>query len=123
MKRVIVESPLAGDFKRNRRYARLCLLDCLRRGEAPYASHLLYPQMLDDEIQEERDLGIQAGLAWGEAGEIRVVYTDLGTSRGMEYGVQAAKALGQPVEYRKLPPDLMKLLDSDEPIGNVTRGF
>ena len=39
MKLVIVESPFAGDTERNIRYARACLADCLRRGEAPFASH------------------------------------------------------------------------------------
>ena len=54
---VIVESPYAGDVERNERYARACIRDCLLRGEAPFASHLLYTQagVLDDTIKEERD--------------------------------------------------------------------
>ena len=40
MKRVIIESPYSGDIPRNLLYARLCVFDCLQRGEAPYASHL-----------------------------------------------------------------------------------
>jgi hypothetical protein len=39
-----------GDLRRNIRYAQLCVLDCLQRGEAPFASHLLYTQVLDDGI-------------------------------------------------------------------------
>ena len=66
MRRVIVESPYAGDIERNLAYARAGIRDCLKRGEAPIASHLLYtqPGILDDDDGEERQLGIEAGLAW-----------------------------------------------------------
>src|SRR5690606_24498929 len=45
---VIIESPYSGDVERNTEYARSCLLDSLRRGEAPIASHLLHTQVLED---------------------------------------------------------------------------
>jgi hypothetical protein len=57
MKLVILESPFAGDVERNTLYARHALKDSLMRGEAPIASHLLYPQVLDDLIPSERQLG------------------------------------------------------------------
>lgn len=41
---VVVESPYAGDVERNVAYAKRCVLDCLKRGEAPYASHLFFTQ-------------------------------------------------------------------------------
>ena len=37
---VVIESPYAGDVEANVAYAKRCVLDCLRLGEAPYASHL-----------------------------------------------------------------------------------
>lgn len=83
MIRVIVESPYAGNVEANVAYARACLLDSLRRGEAPIASHLLYTQVLDDLIPEERELGIAAGLAWRHAAERAAFYTDHGWSAGM----------------------------------------
>ena len=88
MERVILESPFAGDVETNVRYARLCLRDSLNRGEAPYASHLLYtqPEVLNDDNAEERDWGINAGFQWRAAAHKTVVYTDLGISRGMEFG-------------------------------------
>ncbi len=102
---VIVESPYAGDVERNLRYVRAAMADCFSRGEYPIASHALYtqPGVLRDEIREERQLGIDAGLAWAEKGDLRVVYTDLGMSRGMAYGIKHAERIGQPVEYRQLP--------------------
>lgn len=47
---VIIESPYAGDVDRNLEYLRAAMRDCLKRGEAPFASHALYtqPGVLDD---------------------------------------------------------------------------
>lgn len=105
MKRVIIESPYAGDVAENERYARAALRDSLMRGEAPIASHLLYtqPGVLDDLAPEERQQGIDAGLAWGDAAELTAVYTDRGISRGMEYGIANAKRAGRQVDYRTIP--------------------
>lgn len=105
MKLVILESPFAGDVNRNIKYARACVRDSLSRGEAPIASHLLYTQdgILDDCIPDERNWGIDAGLAWRAVAQASVVYTDLGISKGMEYGIAAARASGVNVEFRKLP--------------------
>lgn len=104
MKRVILESPYAGDIARNTRYARACMADCLARGESPYASHLLYtqPGVLDDTKPHERELGIVAGFAWRQVADATVVYTDLGISDGMRYGVADADRQGRPIEFREL---------------------
>lgn len=104
MRLVIVESPYAGDIDANVGYARAAIRDALSRGEAPIASHLLYtqPGILKDEVPEERQWGIDAGLAWGKVAEATVVYTDRGTSGGMEYGIAAAKSAGRPIEYRSI---------------------
>ncbi|HXV30352.1 MAG TPA: hypothetical protein VD840_08480 [Sinorhizobium sp.] len=104
MKLVILESPFAGDVEANITYARACVRDCLLRGEAPIASHLLYtqPGILDDDVPAEREHGINAGLAWGRVAEKTVVYTDRGISRGMEYGIKRAGDEGREVELRTL---------------------
>ena len=101
---VIIESPYAGDIETNVEYARKCVRDSLLRGEAPIASHLLYtqPGVLKDEIPEERQQGIDAGLAWRKVAQATVVYADLGISKGMQYGIDAASTAGIPVEYRSL---------------------
>jgi hypothetical protein len=104
MKLVILESPFAGDVEANIKYARECVHDSLSRGEAPIASHLLYtqPGVLNDDNPKERQWGIDAGLAWKSVAHGSVVYTDLGISKGMEYGIAAATKAGIPIEYRKL---------------------
>lgn len=105
MRRVILESPYAGDIEANVAYARACLGDCLARGEAPIASHLLYtqPGVLRDEISGERAKGIKAGHAWMSAADAVVVYTDRGISEGMKDGIARALSEGRPIEYRVLP--------------------
>lgn len=104
MKRVIIESPYAGDIERNTAYARRALADSLRRGEAPIASHLLYtqPGVLDDGDPDERRLGIEAGLAWGPVADLTAVYADLGFTPGMEQGIDRAVNEGRPVEVRHI---------------------
>lgn len=111
MRLVILESPYKGlgtdaelQMEENITYTRACLRDSLLRGEAPIASHLLYtqPGVLDDDDKDERQHGIDAGLAWKRVADASVVYTDRGISLGMRYGIEAAEAAGIPVEYRKL---------------------
>ncbi len=104
MKRVILESPYAGEITRNVKYARECVRDSLSRGEAPIASHLLYTQegILRDEIPEERQLGIDAGLAWKQVAEKHVFYIDYGYTSGMEYAKQYATDNDIPIEERKI---------------------
>lgn len=99
---VIIESPYSGDVARNTEYARACLLDSLRRGEAPITSHLLHTQVLDDVRPDERGLGVEAGLAWYRVADKCVVYEDWGTSSGMITGIRRAKQFGVQVEYRRL---------------------
>ena len=102
MKRVVVESPYAGDVEANKQYAKECMLDCLRRGEAPLASHLLYTQILDDSDPEQRELGIQAGFTWNRMAELVCFYVDKGVSHGMDKGMTFVKEKGIPYDIRKL---------------------
>ncbi|QQM15157.1 nucleoside deoxyribosyltransferase [Gordonia phage TinaLin] len=101
-KLVVIESPFAGDRERNLKYARAALLDSLKRGEAPIASHLLYPQVLDDDMRAERIQGMAAGFAWNRHADLVAVYCDLGMSGGMRAGLDMAERNGTPVEYRDL---------------------
>jgi len=104
MKRVILESPFAGDVERNIKYARQCVRHSLSMGEAPIASHLLYTQegILKDEDEEERRQGIDAGLAWKEVAEGHVFYIDFGISRGMKYAIDYATDNNIKIEFRKI---------------------
>lgn len=104
MRKVVIESPLAGDFAMHRFYAKLAMRDCIDKGEAPYASHLLYDQvdLLDDRIVVEREQGMEAGFEWGAMTDAVVVYEDLGISDGMKRGIGKADQRNLPIEYRRI---------------------
>lgn len=104
MIKVILESPYTGDVRKHTRYARRAMKDSIHRGEAPLASHLLYTQrgILKDGVPEERQLGIDAGLAWLEAADLIVFYADYGFSSGMLEALQTHCAAGKPIEIRYL---------------------
>lgn len=108
MKLVIIESPYSGDVASNLAYARRCVIDSLRRNEAPIASHLLYtqPGILNDDIEAERSLGIRAGLAWARVADIQAFYTDQGWSAGMRAAFLHARRRAGPdgieIEFRAL---------------------
>lgn len=105
MRRVLMESPFSGEIIRNIQYAKQCLLDCLQRGETPMASHLLYTQVLDDNVIEQRVVGIRAGHAWMDCVEAVVVYADYGISGGMARAIGLANSKGIPVEERRIISD------------------
>lgn len=114
MKRVILESPFAGDVESNLQYARKCLHHSLSLNEAPIASHLLYPQCLDDAIPEERKKGIEAGLAWYPYAQSSVIYVDRGVSSGMKMAIQRAGIWNTPCKFRRIEqrPDPFYILIS-----------
>jgi len=106
MKLVVVESPFAStdriEKQRFRVYLQWCLLDSIWRGESPYASHGFHTHFLDDNNPQQRKIGIECGLAWGDHGDLRAVYKDFGVSPGMTLGVERAVAINQPLEERTL---------------------
>ena len=104
MRLVIIESPYAGNIEANVEYARAAMRDSLNRGEAPIASHLLYtqPGILRDEIPDERQWGIDAGLAWRAVADLAVFYVDRDWSGGMIAARRIYREEGFPYEVRLL---------------------
>lgn len=105
---VVVESRFAGatpkDLLINKKFTLACMRDCIKRGEAPYASHVIYAHsyIVDDFVAYERALGIYAGFLWGDFAHKTVVYTDLGISSGMQEGIIHAQNKNRVIEYREL---------------------
>jgi len=114
MRKVVIESPYGRNpdgsvaslhtIARNVRYLRACMADCLRRDEAPIASHAIYtqPGVLDDSKPEERKKGMLAGWAWHERADAIICYLDLGVTPGMRDGCANADRVGCKVEMREL---------------------
>ena len=104
--RVIIESPYKWEnyegLQENLEYCRQCILDCLKRWEAPFASHILYTQVLDDRNPEDRYTWIEAWLEWGKSADYTVVYEDRGISQWMKYWIRKALEEWREVFYRTL---------------------
>jgi hypothetical protein len=100
----VIESPFAGDIEGNITYARACVKDSILRNELPVASHILYtqPGILDDSDPKQRLRGITTGHMFYYTARLCAVYTDLGISQGMKDGINVAKSLNVPIEYRTL---------------------
>lgn len=101
--KVYVVSRYAGDVERNVAAAIRCCQFAINQGCMPIASHLLYPQMLDDGKLEERELGTVFGLALLALCDQVWIFTDgRGLSPGMAAEEHEAKRLGKLIRYYDL---------------------
>lgn len=87
---IIVESPYSGDVNKNIEYANEAMLRLIKIGHSPFASHLLYTQVLDDNVEEDRNLGIESGLRLYEYADECAVFCRHGISHGMRQGIERA---------------------------------
>lgn len=91
MKISVVISPFKAVEGRSRTFhaafAKLLCLKLAQNGLAPYAPHLFCPQFLDDDLPQDRDLGIEIGKTIIErAGEL-CVWDAWGISSGMAHEI------------------------------------
>jgi hypothetical protein len=82
---ILIESPYAGNPDALR-YLSCCLLDSILRGEAPIASHALYPLALPEHVdaydgKTGREIGLECRDALADVANGCVCYTDLGESK------------------------------------------
>lgn len=132
---VVIESPFSAptqdEFERNMRYLKCCFIDALARGESPYASHMLFPQVLHDAMEAERQLGMacgfDVGMALSYAYDYRganmlqprhVFYLDLGMSRGMRKAAEKMEPYLDR-EDRHLGDDWERLLEGRDTIRHI----
>ncbi len=94
---VYIASPYAGDIQSNVEFAKAACRFAVSQGATPLAVHLLYPQILDDRIPDERTAGIQMGLRVLKACDELWVCGDF-ISHGMQVELDAAKEWGIPVK-------------------------
>ncbi|MBR3624413.1 MAG: hypothetical protein IKN43_13825 [Selenomonadaceae bacterium] len=101
IKKIYVASKYAGDVDVNTNAAIDYCRYVIDQGFMPVASHLLYPQILDDNLPHERQLGLKFGLALLAICDEVWLFTVGGEiSSGMEREIEVAKRLGIPL--RKL---------------------
>ena len=93
-KLVYIASPYSGDVERNVAFAKAACRYAMNQGVTPIASHLLYPQMLDDGVPEERKLekNKKEWYAYSDE-ELNAILTEVG--RDQNNKIQRYKGLGE----------------------------
>ena len=96
--KVYIVSRYAGDVENNVASAiRYCRF-AINKKKMPIAAHLLYPQIVDDNNPDEREIDTMYGLALlALCDEVWCFGKTL--SPGMEQEIKEAKRLGKPVKY------------------------
>lgn len=95
---VYVASPFAGNTEYNISKARGYCRFAVAKGCIPIAPHLLYPQFMDDDDKEQRELGLFFALILlGKCDELWVFGERV--SDGMAAEIAKAKKRGMPVKY------------------------
>lgn len=95
-KKVYIASPYAGDIETNVANAIKYCRFAIENNRMPIASHLLYPQILDDKNPKEREVGLMFGLALLEICDEVWVF---GNSPGVDEEVREAKRLGKNIRF------------------------
>ena len=96
--KVYIVSRYAGDVKTNVKNARRYCRFAVAKMKNPLASHLLYPQFLDDNKEQEREIGLQYGLALLKiCNEVWCFGTE--KSEGMEKELAAASRQNKRIRY------------------------
>lgn len=102
-KLIFVSSPLRGDIQKNLEMVKKYCKLVVDEGHIPFAPHLFYTQFLDDEIGDERCLGMQMGLDMLELCDELWAFPTWGkVSEGMSIEIKLAKELKKTVFFRHL---------------------
>ena len=95
---IYIASPFAGDPERNTERARGYCRLAVSKGCIPLAPHLFYPQFMDDDDCETRELAIFFALVLlGKCDEIWVFGER--RSEGMEREIAKARKRNMPIRY------------------------
>ena len=96
-RKIYVASRYAGDVDANVAAAITYCRRVIDEGHMPVASHLLYPQILNDNDPEERDLGLLFGLALLRMCDEVWVFGSV--SPGVAQEIEEAKRLKKQIRY------------------------
>ncbi len=95
---VYIASPFAGDIERNTEKARGYCRFAVGKGCIPLAPHLHFPQFMEDNESEQRELGLRFALILlGKCDELWVFGDTV--SEGMAREIAKAKRRGMPICY------------------------
>ena len=95
---VFICSPFVGDTEHNTQNAKKYLKFAVDKGAIPFAPHLLYPLVLDENDPSQRELGMFFGMTWlDKCDELWVFGSHLST--GMVAEIDKAKRRPIPIRY------------------------
>lgn len=109
---VVIESPYAAIKEKNLtvednlKYCKLCVEHSIHNGEAPFAGHLIFPTVLNDDDPVERSIGIACHASYIPQCHVVAFYVDLGISDGMREGLRIAIESYSTVVFRTLHGDI-----------------
>lgn len=95
MKKIFICSPYRGDTKSNLQKAYQYCRGVIEKGYLPIAPHTIFPNYLDDDNPDEREMGIQMGLELMKDCEEIWVFDD--ATEGMKKEILVAEELGIPI--------------------------
>jgi hypothetical protein len=105
-KLVIIECPYGTEDPAMRDryilYAKKCVQDSIKRGEAPFAGQLFYLNFLNDKVPIEKDVSLISHMSWITVADLVAVYIDMGISASMQMGVNVAMIKNKRLEYRTI---------------------
>ena len=94
--KIFICSRLRGDIKNNIQRAKQFSREVMLQGHIPLTPHIYFTLFLDELKEEERDMGINAGLEWiKECDEVWVFDKEL--SEGMKKEIEFAKKLNKKI--------------------------
>lgn len=98
-RKVYVASKYKGDVDANVKATIGYSRDVIEKGYMPVVSHLMYPQILDDNNPKERELGLLFGLALLRVCDEVWVFGEV--SEGMALEIKEAKRLQKRIKFIK----------------------
>lgn len=97
---VFICSPFAGDIEQNISKARVYSRFAVSKNCIPIASHLLFPQFMEDDDAEERSLALYMGMVlMSKCQEVWCFRSNNKISRGMAVEIEKARKRNIPIRY------------------------
>lgn len=100
-KLVFICSPYAGDIEINTRRAKRYGRYAVTKKQIPIVPHLMYPQFLDEDNLEERELGLEMGLKLLSKCQELWVFGER-VSSGMAAEIEKAERMKIPIRYHDI---------------------
>ncbi len=100
-KLIYVASPYRGDVKANIDFAKRMAMFVIENDGCPFVPHLMYPQFLDDNVEEERALGIELDCDIIAKCDELWAFVDNGLTEGMQHEIHFAMEHDIPVRMYK----------------------